>query len=159
MLFWKRIQQAINKKWYPLSVTIGKPVNTQELANRIARESTVSPADAHAVIRAMPHVMADFMQESRAVHLEGFGWFRYIIKSNGKGVDKKEDVSNKQITGIRVQFTPERERDMGGGYTRSLVSDGISFAEWLGKDEEITDLPGEEGGEEEGGGESPDPIV
>lgn len=159
MIFWKRVQQFINKKWYPMSVTVGKPVETQELANRIARESTVSPADAHAVIRAMPHVMADFMKESRAIHLEGFGWFRYRIKANGKGVDKKEDVNNKQITGIRVQFTPERVREMGGGFTRSLVSSGISFAEWLGKDEEITDLPGEEDGEEEGGGESPDPIV
>ena len=44
MIFWKRVQQAINKLWYPRSVTIGKPVETQELANRIARESTVSPA-------------------------------------------------------------------------------------------------------------------
>ena len=75
MIFWKRVKQAINDKWYPLTVTVGKPVETQELAQRLARESTISPADAHAVIRALPGVMADFMKESRAVHLEGFGWF------------------------------------------------------------------------------------
>ena len=77
MIFWKRVKQAINDLWYPRSVTVGKPVETQELANRIARESTVSPADTHAVLRALPNIMADFMKESRAVHFEGLGWFRY----------------------------------------------------------------------------------
>ena len=86
MIFWKRVKQAINDKWYPLTVTVGKSVETQELAQRLARESTISPADAHAVIRALPGVMADFMKESRAVHLEGFGWFRYLIQARGKGV-------------------------------------------------------------------------
>ena len=59
MIFWKRVQQAVNKLWYPRCVTVGIPVKTQELANRIARESTVSPADTHAVLRALPNVMAD----------------------------------------------------------------------------------------------------
>ena len=58
MIFWKRVKQAINDLWYPRSVTVGKPVETQELANRIARESTVSPADTHAVLRALPNIMA-----------------------------------------------------------------------------------------------------
>ena len=31
MIFWKRVKQAINDKWYPLTVTVGKPVETQEL--------------------------------------------------------------------------------------------------------------------------------
>lgn len=43
------------------------------LAKRIARESTVSPADTHAVLRTLPNVMADFMKESRAIHFEGAG--------------------------------------------------------------------------------------
>ena len=80
MIFWKRVQQAINNLWYPRSVTVGKPVETQELANRIARESTVSPADTHAVLRALPDIMADFMKESRAIHIEGLGWFRYTTQ-------------------------------------------------------------------------------
>ena len=63
---------------------MGKPVETQELVNRIARESTVSPADTHAVLRALPEVMADFMKESRAVHFEGLGWFRYTINAMGE---------------------------------------------------------------------------
>ena len=142
MIFWKRVQQAINDLWYPRSVTVGKPVETQELANRIARESTVSPADTHAVLRALPNIMADFMKESRAIHLEGLGWFRYTTTSAGNGVATKEEVSSDQITGLRVQFTPDRVRNMSGGYTRSLIADeGITFMEWLGKESDETKVP------------------
>ena len=155
MIFWKRVQQAINKLWYPRSVTLGKPVETQELANRIARESTVSPADTHAVLRALPLIMADFMKESRAVHFEGLGWFRYTITSAGKGVATQEEVSSDQITGLRVQFTPDRVRNMSGGYTRALIADeGITFMEWLGKESDETQVPNDD--EEEGtGGNGP----
>lgn len=96
-------------------MTVGKPVETQELAKRIAHESTVSPADTHAVLRALPNVMADFMKESRAIHFEGLGWFRYSINAMGKGVENREDVSDKQIKGLRVQFTPDRMRNMESG--------------------------------------------
>ena len=144
MIFWKRVQQAINKLWYPRSVTVGKPVETQELANRIARESTVSPADTNAVLRALPNIMADFMKESRAIHIEGLGWFRYTTVAAGNGVEKKEDVSSDQITGLRVQFTPDRTRNMSGGYTRALIADeGVTFMEWLGKASDETQIPEE----------------
>ena len=149
MIFWTRIQQAINKLWYPRCVTIGKPVETQELAKRIARESTVSPADTHAVLRALPNVMADFMKESRAIHFEGLGWFRYSINPMGEGVTTKEEVSEKQIKRLRVQFTPDRTRNMDGGYTRALIAeDGITFMEWLGKESDETKVPEDD---EEGG--------
>lgn len=152
MIFWKRVQQAINKLWYPRCVTVGKPVETQELANRIARESTVSPADTHAVLRALPAIMADFMKESRAVHFEGLGWFRYTINAMGEGVAKEGDVSSDQIKGLRVQFTPERTRNMSGGYTRALIADeGITFMEWQGKESDETKIPDEDE-------ESPDPL-
>ncbi len=152
MIFWKRVKQAINDLWYPRSVTVGKPVETQELANRIARESTVSSADTHAVLRALPNIMADFMKESRAVHFEGLGWFRYTTVSAGNGVATKEEVSSDQITGLRVQFTPDRTRNMSGGYTRALIADeGITFMEWLGKESDETQVPEDE--EEEAGNE------
>ncbi len=138
MIFWTRVKQAINNLWYPRSVTVGKPVETQELANRFARESTVSPADTHAVLRALPNIMAGFMKESRAVHFEGLGWFRNTTVSAGNGVATREEVSSDQITGLRVQFTPDRIRNMSGGYTRALIADeGITFMEWLGKESDF----------------------
>ena len=152
MIFWKRVQQAVNKLWYPRCVTVGIPVKTQELANRIARESTVSPADTHAVLRALPNVMADFMKESRAVHFEGLGWFRYTINAMGRGVENKEDVSDKQIKGLRVQFSPDRTRNAENGTnTRALIADeGITFMEWLGKESDETQVPEEDEEEETG---------
>lgn len=60
------------------------------------------PADTHAVLRALPNIMADFMKESRAVHFEGLGWFCYTTVSAGNGVATKEEVSSDQITGLRV---------------------------------------------------------
>lgn len=110
------------------------------------------PADTHAVLRALPNIMADFMKESRAVHFEGLGWFRYTTVSAGNGVATKEEVSSDQITGLRVQFTPDRTRNMSGGYTRALIADeGITFMEWLGKESDETQVPDNEEENEDGG--------
>lgn len=40
-------------------------------------------------------------------------------------MDTEAEVDTSQITGARVQFSPEHERNMGG-YTRVLVDD-LSF--------------------------------
>lgn len=110
------------------------------------------PADTHAVLRALPNIMADFMKESHAVHFEGLGWFRYTTVSAGNGVATKEEVSSDQITGLRVQFTPDRTRNMSGGYTRALIADeGITFVEWLGKESDETQVPDNEEENEDGG--------
>lgn len=150
MIFWQRMLQKINSKWYPRAVTVGKPVEIRELSQRLSRESTVAPADVYAVIHSFPEVMADFMAEGRSVRLDGFGSFRYTLDTTGNGVDSKDKVSSDQIKGVRVQFTAERQRSGGGKtYTRALVSNNITFAEWLGKDSAPAETPG--GGE--GGGD------
>ena len=54
-------------------------------------------------------------------------------------------MSSDQITGLRVQFTPDRTRNMSGGYTRALIADeGITFVEWLGKESDETQVPDDE---------------
>ncbi|WP_346343107.1 hypothetical protein [Bacteroides pyogenes] len=61
MLFFKKQKSHLAGKpvkHYPQLVTVGKPADTQEVARRIARESTLSPADVHAVVRALPEVMS-----------------------------------------------------------------------------------------------------
>ena len=132
MPFFSKIKKKMSGLWYPQLITVGKPADTQEIAKRISRECTVTPADAHAVIRALPQVMADIMAEGRSVHLDGFGSFHYTCYSTGNGVSDEKKVSAAQIKGVRVQFTPYRERE-GQVYTRSLVS-SLSFIEWKGKE-------------------------
>lgn len=152
MLFFKKVKRKVkdaankaSEKWYPSVITVGKPAGTQEIAQRLARESTLSPADVHAVIRGLPTVMAEIMAEGRSINLEGLGSFRYTSISSGNGVEAESEVNASQINAIRVRFTPAREKQ-GINYTRSLVGN-LSFTEWRGVDKKA------EGGEEERPGE------
>ena len=128
-MFWIKRKAIIGKltKWFPFAVIIGKPVDTQELGEAISRYCTASPADVHAVLRAMPTVMAQFMEAGRSVHIDGFGAFYYKLSCAGRGVDTPEEVSIDQIKAVRVQFVPSREKQIYG-YKRSLIED-ISFIE------------------------------
>jgi predicted histone-like DNA-binding protein len=159
MLFWTKKQTNFKgkKSWHPQLVLVGKPADTQEVAKLLARESTVSPADVHAVIRALPEVMAELMAQGRAVHLDGLGSFRYTAQSAGHGVETEAEVSANQITGLRVQFTPARKKE-GTVITRALVG-LVSFMEWKGKSDKSTTKPGEGGNSGDGssgsGGDDP----
>lgn len=53
MAFFKKIKKKINGKWYPKSITVGKPVTTDEVAKRLATQSTVSLVDTFAVLKSM----------------------------------------------------------------------------------------------------------
>lgn len=148
MLFFKKVKKKLNGLWFPQLILVGKPAKTQEVAERLARESTVSPADVHAVIRALPDVMAEIMAEGRSVQLEGLGTFYYTCQASGKGVDSEEKVNANQITAVRVQFLPARQRE-GTQMTRALVGN-LTFTEWRGKDsEEGGSSTGPDGGLEE----------
>ena len=45
MAFFKKVFKQLNRKWYPQSVLVGSTVTTDQIAKRLAAESTVSPAD------------------------------------------------------------------------------------------------------------------
>ena len=151
MAFFKKTKQKVNGLWYPKSITVGKPVTTDEVARRLAAESTVSPADTYAVLKALGGVLGDFMANGRTVKLEGMGTFYYTASAAGNGMDAPEKVTAAQITGVRVRFIPEvRAASNHQITTRSLVSSNIFWEEWGGKDAPGT--PGESPGEE---GEDP----
>lgn len=152
MGFFKKVKQKVNGLWYPQSITVGKPVTTDEVAQRLAIQSTVSPADTFAVLKSLGGVLGSYMAEGRTVKLDGVGTFYYTAVASGNGVDSPEKVSAKQITGVRVRFIPETTRTANNQVaTRSLVDTNISWEEWGGK----STTP-EEG---DGGGETPDPAA
>ena len=156
MAFFKKEKQKINGKWYPRSITVGKPVTTDEVARRIAAESTVSPGDTFAVMKSLGGVLADFMANGRTVKLDGVGTFYYTANCAGNGVDSSEKVSAKQITDVRVRFIPEKHQNSSGQITtRSLVSDSIFWEEWGG----TTNGGGSNSGETPDPGEAPDPGI
>ena len=84
MAFYKKIQMAINKKWYPQSCLVGNPVTTDQIAKRLAAESTVTPADVKAVLEALSGVMGDYMAQGRSVRLDGIGSFFFQSQASGR---------------------------------------------------------------------------
>ena len=115
MAFYKKIQMAINKKWYPQSCLVGNPVTIDQIAKRLAAESTVAPADVKAVLEALSGVMGDYMAQGRSVKLDGIGSFFFQSQASGNGKDKAEDVSANDINGVKVRFLPETTYKRGGG--------------------------------------------
>lgn len=155
MAFFKKVKKKINGLWYPQSITVGKPVNTNLVADRLAQISTVSPSDTYAVLKGLGGVLGDFMSQGRTVKLDGVGTFYYTSMANGQGVDSPDKVKATLITGTRVRFIPETSRTASNKVaTRSLISNDIFWEEWGGK----SSSSDSEGGDE-GGGEDDRPVI
>ena len=130
MAYFKKIQKKANGKWYPQGVTIGKPVTTKEVANRLADLSSLSPGDCYSMLGNLGKVLGQYMNSGRTVKLDGVGTFYYTANASGQGVDTADEVSAKQIIGTRVRFIPETTRGVKNQVTtRSLVSSDVFWEE------------------------------
>lgn len=131
-MFFKKSKLKVNGKikWFPRAVIVSKrPADSDELARRIAQMSTASTGDVHLVLRSLPSVMAQIMNEGRTVHIDGLGSFFFKLSCAGRGVDTPEEVSRKQIKDIRVQFLPERQRIDGKRFGKPLTQD-VELVDW-----------------------------
>lgn len=143
MAFFKAFQLDSNKKWYPKAVQVDQPFTTKELADALAEISTVSYADVMAVLGNLPGVMGKMMAQGRSVRMEGLGTFRLTINAEKQGVDTAEEVSDAQIVGVRVRYTPETRRPTKtGAVTRALVDDDLRWVRFDGQP--VTDEDEEE---------------
>ena len=150
MAFFKKVKKKLTGLWYPEAITVGKPVTTDQVADRLALISTVSRGDTYAVLKDLGEVMASFMAEGRTVKLEGVGTFYYTINAD-KGIAKPEEVTAKQIKNVRVRFIPETSRTQSNKVaTRSLVSDNIYWEEWKEEKKSLTPAPSPNGEGSEG---------
>ena len=151
MPIFKSIYKKMSKKWHPQAVTVGAPVEMDELCEQISQMSTVSAPDAKAAIEAMGMVMVSYMNSGRSVHVDGLGTFYYTCVSNGQGVDTEEEVNANQITGTRVRFVPESSRQ-GRVETRALISKNLVWRNI----KEVSSLDGTgEGGSDDSGTTEP----
>lgn len=154
MAFFKKVKAKIDGKWYPRSITVGKPVTTTEVARRISAGCTVNPADVSAVLTALGGVLGDFMTEGRTVKLDSVGTFYYTANASGNGVTTEKEVSATQITDVRIRFIPERHANSSRKtITRAFISGSISWDEW-GK----VPSAGKDDGGSDGGGDIIDPM-
>ena len=150
MAFFKKVKKKVTGLWYPQVVTVGKPITTDQVSNRLASISTVSRGDTYAVLKNLGEVMAAFLAAGRTVKLDGIGTFYYTINAD-KGIANPEEVTAKQIKNVRVRFIPESSRTQNNKVaTRSLVSDSIHWEEW----KEEKEKEKEKGKKEAGGPEA-----
>lgn len=148
MAFFKKQQQKITGLWYPQSITVGKPVTTDQVADKLALMSTTTRGDAYAIMKNLGAVLADYMASGRSVKIEGVGTFYYTAATRKTGVATEKEVNAAQITGVRVRFLPEVHRGTKGQVvTRSMVDDNIFWEEW-GKTS--TSTGGNTGGDDSG---------
>ena len=170
MAYSKKKQMKANGKWYPVAVTIGRPVGTDTIGKKLADLSSLSTGDVKSVLDLLGGVLGDYMNQGRSVKLDGVGTFYYTANTEGKGVDTAKEVGAQQIAGTRVRFIPEVSRGSSGQITtRSLVA---ADASWELLDDEIPAHPvpddeeeetpgtgGTEPGEDGGEGTTEDPLT
>lgn len=164
MSYYKKQFNEKTGVYFPQAIVVGKPVSTKQVAERLAKISTVSLADVLAVLAEMPGVLSDYMAQGKSVRLDGLGTFRYSLDTDGVANEDEFDAQA-QIKAVRVRFTPQREGAVtkGGYATRALVPNDIEWIEWAGKsdaapsDDEEDDSGTDTGGTGDGGYEE-DPL-
>lgn len=158
MGFYKVRQHKKTQLYYPQAITVGKQITTAQVAALLADRSTVTKADAYAVLSELGGVMSTFMAQGRSVHLDGLGSFRYTINATKQGVEKEEEVSANQIKSIRVRFVPEVTRNADKSVaTRTMQPTAVDWFLW-GKEDEKDASSGSTGGGNEGSGTGNNPL-
>ncbi|KAA6338383.1 hypothetical protein EZS27_013608 [termite gut metagenome] len=114
------------QKWFPRLAKVGKTIDTQDLAEMIARESSLTIGDVHNAIRNLIEVMKQELLNSHSVRLDSLGTFTVISHSRGKGVSSFDLVNHTQIAQLLVRFTPVSTYNHIDGTTRSIFT-GVEF--------------------------------
>ena len=160
MPFYKKAYHKRTGVYFPQAIVQGDPVETEDLAEELAFVSTVSRSDVNAVLGDISTVMNKLMAQGKSVHIDGLGYFRYVLDT--KGVENLEDFDfEKQVKAVRVQFTPEREKTSSGAFTRALVD--TKKLEWIELSPSTEDQdPAQSGGSDDnepGEGETENPLA
>jgi predicted histone-like DNA-binding protein len=114
-----RIVQRVNpqdveadRKFYAYPVMEGS-INLKKLAQRIAGQCTVRPADCYAVLTALETNVLEALGEGKIVKMGDLGTLRLSLSSEGKMAE--EEVNDKAIKSARIIYRPgEGMRDMLG---------------------------------------------
>ena len=90
--------QGTNKKRYHARVISGDRISTDELAEEIQNECSLTKADVKAVLIALGDKLAKHLGEGNKVYLEGIGYFQVNLKC------KEEVRSTHAIRSENVEF-------------------------------------------------------
>ena len=158
-------KKSKKKLFYPRVVRSGN-VDSAQLSKEIAAYSSLSPGDVKNTLDNLVTVMAQHLQSSESVSVDGLGTFRMVMVARGKGVETSDEVSAAQAT-LTVRFQPTTTRKLDRTLaTRSMVT-GAKCTRY---DKLVSVSGGEDGGNSggnnqpggggnEGDGETPDPAA
>lgn len=85
-------------------------LHTADLARVMQNNCTVKKSDIIAVLDELVEVMTTQLQNSNAIHLDGFGTFKVGIKSAGATSEKEFSCAD-HVLGFRINFMPEGHKD------------------------------------------------
>ena len=74
------------KLFYPHVVRTGN-INSAQLSKEIAAYSSLSPGDVKNTLDNLVTVMAQHLQSSESVSVDGLGTFRMVMSARGRGVE------------------------------------------------------------------------
>ncbi|MEQ9374026.1 MAG: HU family DNA-binding protein [Imperialibacter sp.] len=92
---------------YYAGIKRGREVTLREMVKEISSRSTVTTADAMAVIENFLELVPKFLRNGRTVNLGQLGSFRVNISS--KGYDTPDEVGNYSIKRNKISFLPSAE--------------------------------------------------
>ena len=101
----RAIKSPINKsvKYYAQAEST-TPVGLDVITQRIEKRTTVSSADAKAVLDALEYEIKEALIDGKSVRLGDLGTFRATI--HGKGAATRESHSVKNISNLKCVFKP-----------------------------------------------------
>lgn len=132
------------QKYFARAVYNRKPVSTDEIAQFIQDNASVTSSDVHAVLDQLGNAMNHFFRRGEKVYLKNIGTFKVGFSSLGQAT--ADEVTANTIYDPRILFTPEtthvpdntvKTRTVGDGkvekYTgysvRKKMLEGIEFEE------------------------------
>ena len=104
-----------NHFYYGRSVVLNT-VNTQDLAKRVQANCSMKYSDVIAVIAELVEVMGIELQNSNAVHLDGFGTFKIGLNTTGAPTAKEFTADN--VKRCKIKFLPEGKKSLA---TKKMV--------------------------------------
>ena len=127
------------KLFYPHVVRTGN-INSAQLSKEIAAYSSLSPGDVKNTLDNLVTVMAQHLQSSESVSVDGLGTFRMVMSARGRGVETT--ATRSMVTGAKC-----------ARYDKLVSAPGDG-----GSVDDPNDKPGggSDGGDD---GEAPDPTV
>ena len=133
------------KLFYPHVVRTGN-INSAQLSKEIAAYSSLSPGDVKNTLDNLVTVMAQHLQSSESVSVDGLGTFRMVMSARGRGVETADEVSAAEDTLMVTGAKCAR-------YDKLVSAPGDG-----GSVDDPNDKPGggSDGGDD---GEAPDPTV